>query len=145
MRRSKSSNDVQSSANWKDSLHKGGDGREVSSRRPWLSRFNSFKLFFLTCIVVAGVTSEDLMKCADIAEPMKQLHAEMGGSEPFVQSAVAADLVQIEQHLIAELPVSLRVQETPFSELSDVFRFNASDFLIVSANPIDQTFPKQSL
>ena len=85
------------------------------------------------------------MKCADIAGPMKQLHAEMGGSKPFVQSAVAADLVQIEQHLIAELPVSLRVQETPFSELSDVFRFNASGFLIVSANPIDQTFPKQSL
>ena len=59
------------------------------------------------------------MKCADIAEPMKQLHAEMGGSEPFFQSAVAADLVQIEQHLIAELPVSLRVKETYGS---DIFR-----------------------
>ena len=71
------------------------------------------------------------MKCADIAEPMKQLHAEMGGSEPFVQSAVAADLVQIEQHLIAELPVSLRVKETYGS---DIFRFNQSDFLILSSH-----------
>jgi len=53
----------------------------------------SFKLFFLTCIVVAGVTSDDLMECADIAEPLKRLHTEMGGSEPFFQSAVAADLV----------------------------------------------------
>ena len=52
------------------------------------------------------------MKCTDIAETMKELHAEMGGSEPFLQSAVAADLVQIEQHLSAELPVSLRVKET---------------------------------
>ena len=95
--------------------------------------------------VVAGVTSEELMKCAEVTTTMQQLHAEMGGTEQFLQSAVAADLVQIEQHLIAELPVSLRVKETPFSELSDVFRFNASDFLIVSANPIDQTFPKQSL
>ena len=85
------------------------------------------------------------MECTDIAETTKELHAEMGGSEPFLQSAVAADLVQIGQHLSAELPVSLRVKETAFSELSDVFRFNASDFLIVSANPIDQTFPKQSL
>ena len=33
----------------------------------------------------------------------------MGGTEQFLQSAVAADVVQIEQHLIAELPVSLRV------------------------------------
>ena len=40
--------------------------------------------FFLTCLVVAGVTNEDLMKCADIAEPMKELHAMMGGSEPFL-------------------------------------------------------------
>ena len=85
---------------------------------------------FLTCIVVAGVTSEDLMCCIDIAEPMKELHAEMGGSEPFLQSAVAADLVQIEQHLSAELPVSLRVKET-FG--SDIFRFNQSDFLILSS------------
>ena len=86
---------------------------------------------FLTCVVVAGVTSEDLMNCIDIAEPMKELHAEMGGSEPFLQSAVAADLVQIEQHLSAELPVSLRVKET-FG--SDIFKFNQSDFLIVSSH-----------
>ena len=85
------------------------------------------------------------MQCAEVSTPMQQLHQEMGGTEQFLQSAVAADLVQIEQHLVAELPVSLRVKETPFSELSDVFRFNASDFLIVSANPIDQTFSKQSL
>ena len=43
------------------------------------------------------------MKCADIAEPMKQLHAEMGGFEPCFQSTVAADLVQIGQHFSAEL------------------------------------------
>ena len=75
--------------------------------------------------------SDDLVKCADIAEPMKELHAEMGGSEPFFQSAVAADLVQIEQHLSAELHVSLRVKET-FG--SDIFRFNQNDFVIVSSH-----------
>ena len=53
-----------------------------------------------------------------------------GGTEHFSQSTVAADLVQIEQHLLAELPVSLRVKKTPFS---DIFRFNQSDFLIVSS------------
>ena len=60
---------------------------------------------------------------------MQELHKEMGGTKQFLQSAVATDLVQIEQNLLAELPVSLR-QETLFSELSDVFRFNQSDFLI---------------
>lgn len=79
----------------------------------------------------SGVTTEELMKCADVAEPMQELHAKMGGSEPFLQSAVAADLVQIEQHLSAELPVTLRVKET---FVSDIFRFNQSDFLIVSSH-----------
>ena len=48
---------------------------------------------------------------------MKKLHAEMGGTEHFSQSTVAAGLVQIEQHLLAELPVSLRVKEAPFSDI----------------------------
>ena len=82
------------------------------------------------------------MKCADVTTSMRELHKDMGGTEQFFHSAVAADLVQIELLLLAELPVSLRVKETLFSELSDVFRFNQSNFLIVSANPIDQTFPK---
>ena len=58
-----------------------------------------FTLPFLTCFVVAGVTSEELMNCAEVTTPMQQLHQEMGGTEQFLQSTVAADLVQIEQHL----------------------------------------------
>ena len=66
---------------------------------------HSFTLLVLTCIVVAGVTSEELMKCVDVTTSMQlELHKEMGGAERFLQSAVAADLVQIEQHLLAELP-----------------------------------------
>ena len=96
-----------------------------------LVNLHSFTLSFLTCIGVTCVTIEELMKGADVAEPMQELHAKMGGSEPFLQSAVAAGLVQIEQHLSAELPVSLRVKET---FVSDIFRFNRSDFLIVSSH-----------
>ena len=55
----------------------------------------------------------------------------LGGTEHFSQSAVAVDLVQIEQHLLAELHVSLQVKETLVSVISDGFRFNQSDFLIV--------------
>ena len=97
-----------------------------------LVELHPFTLFFLTCIGVAGpgVTREELMKCTDVTESMQELPAEMGGSEPFVQSAVAADLVQFEQHPFAKLPVLLRVKETPFS---DIFTFNQRDFLIVSS------------
>ena len=71
------------------------------------------------------------MKCVDVTESMQGLHAEMGGTETFSESAVASDLAiaQIERRISAELHVLLRVKET----LSDVFRFNQSDFLIVSS------------
>ena len=38
------------------------------------------------------------MQCVDVIDPLKTLHVTMGGTEPFVQSAVrlAADLVQID-------------------------------------------------
>ena len=87
-----------------------------------LVELHIFTLFFLTCLVVAGVAQEELMKCVNVSEPMKKLHVEMGGTEHFSQSAVAADLVQIEQHLLAELPVSLRVKESPFSDISGLTR-----------------------
>ena len=65
---------------------------------------------------------------------------EMGvrGTKQFLQSAVAAGLVQIEQHLLAELPVSLRVNETVVSDISDICRFNQREFIIVSS--ASQTF-----
>ena len=78
------------------------------------------------------MTSKDLMQCAEVSTPMQQLHQEMGGTEQFLQSAVAADLVQIEQHLVAELPVSLRVKESNMTR-SEIFRFSRSRFLIVSS------------
>ena len=80
------------------------------------------------------------MKCRDVTNPLKELHAEMGGSEPFLQSSVAADLVQIEQRLSAELSVSLRVKETLFSDVSDIFKFNESGFLIVSSQTFRPNF-----
>jgi len=67
-------------------------------------------------LVDHGVTRDELMKCRDVTKSMKELPAEMDGSESFSESAVASDLVQIEQHLFAELPVLLRVKET----LSDI-------------------------
>jgi len=87
---------------------------------------------FLTCIVVAGVTSEELMKCVDVRNPLETLHREMGGTETFSESAVAADLAEIERHLAAELPVSLRVKESNITG-SEIFRFSRSSFLIVSS------------
>ena len=63
-----------------------------------------------------------------------ELHKEMGGTEHFLQSAVAAD----EQHLLAELPVSLRVKETLVSVISDIYRFNNSDFIYIIVS--SQTF-----
>ena len=69
---------------------------------------------------------------------MQKLHAEMGGAETFLQSAVAADLVQIDQHLLAKLQVSLRVKETPFSDILDIYRCNQIGFIVVQVS--SQTF-----
>ena len=63
------------------------------------------------------------MKCVNVSEPMRKLRAVLGGTEEFSQSAVATDLVQIEEHLLAELPVSLRVKETLVSVSADGFRW----------------------
>ena len=95
----------------KDEMH----GRETSSRRPWFTQI----AFSHTVSSDMHCDHRRLMKCADVAEPMQELHAKMGGSEPFFQSAVAADLVQIEQlqHLSAELSVSLLVKETFVSDI----------------------------
>lgn len=79
-----------------------------------------------------GVTEAELMKCVDVLEPMKKLHATMGGTEAFSESAVSTDLADIARHMAAELPVSLRVKETNRVG-SDIFRFNHSSFLILSS------------
>ena len=86
-------------------------------------KLHSFALLFLTCLDVAGVDQEELMQCVNIYEPMKKLHTALGGTEDFSQPAVAADLVQIKEHLLAELHVSLQVKETPISVISDGFRW----------------------
>ena len=59
---------------------------------------------------VVGVTIDESKKCVGVFEPMtlctmKQLHAEMGGTETFSESAVSTDLAEITQHsaMAAEL------------------------------------------
>ena len=68
----------------------------------------------------------------DVKNPLEKLHREMGGTETFSESAVAIDLAEIERHLAAELPVSLRVKESNITG-SEIFRFSRSSFLIVSS------------
>ena len=52
------------------------------------------------------------MQCSNVPSGIEQLHGEFAAREvPFSHSVVAADLADIEKHLVAELPVSLRCKE----------------------------------
>ena len=63
------------------------------------------------------------MKCSKVSA--SDLHEEFGEPEvPFSHSVVATDLAEIEKHLVAELPVSLRCKEI----LSDYYG-NSSEIL----------------
>ena len=126
-------------ANPKKAPKKGGySKKEMGEKLPLVNHglveLYSFTLFFLTCIVVAGVASEELMKCCDITDPLKELHREMGGTETLSESTVDTDLAVIERHLAAEFPVSLRVQESNItgSEIDKLISgCSRSSFLIV--------------
>ena len=65
---------------------------------------------------------------------MKKLHASMGGTEAFSESAVSTGLADIARHMTTELLVSLRVKEANRVG-SDIFRFTHTSFLLNSFEP----------
>ena len=82
------------------------------------------------------MTLDVLMLCSEVSSGVKQLHEEFAALEvPFSHSVVATDLADIEKHLVAELPVSLRCKEclSDNGNSSEIFYFSQSSFLIVSS------------
>ena len=58
------------------------------------------------------MTLDALMQCSKVSAGVKQLHEEFAALKvPFSHSVVVTDLADIEKHLVAELPVSLRCKE----------------------------------
>ena len=84
----------------------------------------------------------------DVSTSIKELHEEFS-AVPFSHSAVATDLAEIEKHLVAELPVSMRCKEIIseyYGNSSEIFYFNQSSFVIVSsfADPLDPSYSQNS-
>ena len=81
------------------------------------------------------MTLDALMQCTDVSTSVKELHEEFS-LVPFSHCVVATDLAEIENHLVAELPVSIRCKEILseyYGNSSEIFYFNESSFLIVSS------------
>ena len=51
------------------------------------------------------------MLCTEVSTSVEELHDEFS-AVPFSRSVVATDLAEIEKHLIAELPVSIKCKES---------------------------------
>ena len=74
------------------------------------------------------------MLCTEVFTSVEELH-EQFSVVPFSQSVVAIDLEDVEKHLVAELPVSIRCKESlsDYGNRSEIFYFSNSSFLIVSS------------
>jgi len=60
------------------------------------------------------------MLCTEVSTGIEELHDEFS-VVPFSHSVVATDLAEIEKHLIAELPVSIKCKES----ISDYYGNNS--------------------